>query len=153
MITLGEVFDPKVEIGKGLLVGTVAWWTRKDLTFGKDKQTGEPFKAEGVLIPLRAATEDEQRRGRSKMSGESSGAEPVRPVDTAALDDDALMAALDVIDGQDDDGLQFAVARNKSLNKDVKQAILAGNLQAQLMEAGLLEKGEDGTYKKVAVTA
>lgn len=144
MLGLPELFPKGTELGQGNLVGKAAWWTRQDIEFGKDKNTGEVFKAEGVLIPVRTATDEETKRAVAKMNGQSSAAAPVEAASATEIDDADLEAAVKLIDGKSRAQIQMAVARDKALPKEVKAALLSGELVTQLAEAGLVSLDDEG---------
>jgi hypothetical protein len=131
-----RIFGPSTRIGKGDLVGTVAWFVKRDLKFGRDRQTGQQIISEGVLIPIRAATAEEQALAGTvtpAVTGESAtenGTAAAAPSSNLEWTSDQIDAVLNVIEGHATTEFQSLVipksgAGNK-LARELKTAILSG---------------------------
>jgi hypothetical protein len=149
-----ELFPETMKIGAGELIGQAAWWVRRDIEFGMNR-SGEMLKAEQVLIPVRAASEADAKRatahsqpGATPAGVASAPAEAT--VDLEELDDETVDKVIAFVTGKNARELQFAVARNKDLSREIKQGLLSGELIDALTEAGALETNGEGKYQAVA---
>ena len=142
------VFPEDLKIGEGQLTGKAAWWERKDVTFGKGRD-GEPMVAKQVLIPTAPASDEETARA-VKAANDYGSPVPAQAVEAASdveeLDAATLDTVLALLHGKNRTELQFAVAREKTLSKEVKQGLLSEQLIKALAEKGLLKTGSDGRY-------
>ena len=61
LISIAEhkIIAKGTQVGKGYLIGTVAWFVRRDMKFGKSA-SGEQLVSEGVLLVYSKASEEEQ---------------------------------------------------------------------------------------------
>jgi hypothetical protein len=146
MAGCGEVFPKGTPVGQGALLGTVAWWVRKDIEFGKNRDTGDVIKAGGVLIPVKKASDEEQAR-----AGEVDVAAVKQEEDRPEWSDDEVEAVLAVIEGIEKRKVARAAGSSKLPGK-LKQAIINGTAIKHLEDAGLLAD-VDGTYQRAAVVA
>lgn len=154
MMGLPDLFPPALKIGRGEMIGKACIWTRRDIDYGTDKTTGEKMIAESVLIPLRAAEPADVERAVAKAGKPNAGTSAAPVVEAAQdvgeLDSDTLDTVLKLIDGKTKAEIQFAVARNKELSREVKQGLLSETIQQGLIEAGLIHM-QDGKVSRLGV--
>lgn len=143
------VFPEDMKLGEGQLTGKVAWWQRQDITFGKNERTGETLVAKQVLVPTAPANEEETARAIKAANdyGSPVPAQAVEPeANAAALTNAERDMVLALVHGKNKTELQFAVARDKNLSKEVKQGLLSGKLIDSLISCEYLTTGSDGRY-------
>jgi len=142
-----NVFDAETDIGEGALVGLGAWWKRETIKFGTNKDTGEEMKAEGVLIPLRLASPEDQERiaqhGGAGVGPHTTPA-PQEPATDLGSYGEAIVA---LCTGKDRAQIQRAAsARECGLPRDLKQGLISGTLLKVLVDQGLIEENSDGIF-------
>lgn len=127
-----------LRIGKGDLIGTVLWFVRRDIRFGKGSD-GQPIVAQNVLVPFKTADEAEVTRGKAVYSGE-----PVVPAAASLEWDEAkIEAVMGVIAGFKPTEIQ-RVAIKSPLESSLKQAILSGAALDHLLASGVAVLDADG---------
>lgn len=136
-------YDAATPLGEGKLVGTVGWFIRKNIPFGKDKATGQPIVAEGVLIPTRLATPDEIAR--------ANGEAPAAAAASLEWNREQVDAVLEAIVGKTKTQMQVAAAR-ATIAPELKNAILRGTALTYLMDNGVVEIDDSGVIRSL-VTA
>lgn len=137
-------YDPSTPIGEGKLVGTVGWFIRKNIQFGKDRTTNNPIVAEGVLIPTRMATPEEIARANGETAAPA----------TAALEwtREQVDAVIEEIDGKTKQQMQITASRSK-LAPELKNAILRGTALTYLVDNGCVEIDESGVIRSLVPTS
>lgn len=128
----------EVAVGEGDLKGIIAWFVRKDLEFGKQKD-GTVLKSEQVLLAHHVATEEDVRRGTEAMKGTATAATPGTPDWT----DDEITAVIKLMDGKKRPQYQVTAAKSK-LAPTLKQAILSGAALEYLLSLELVEVSRAG---------
>lgn len=130
-----RILPKGVKVGRGQLIGTVCWFVRRDIKFGRDA-SGQQIMSEGVLIPVKAATSEEQALAGTvtPLAGvepEAASGNNAAPT-PANLDwnEDQISAVLAVIDGLAMTEIQQAImSRNGAgynLPRELKTATLSG---------------------------
>jgi hypothetical protein len=130
----------EVGVGEGELVGTVAYFVRKTIEFGKNRD-GEVLKAEDCLLPFGPATD--QDVARAKASGASTGNKVAATPDAPDWTDDEIAAVIKLIEGKKQAQFQIAAARSK-LAPELKNAVLSGAAVKYLLELDVIEVSRAG---------
>lgn len=137
-------------VGKGALVGLVCWWVKRDIKFGKS-QTGEPIVAEGVLIPVKPASEEE--KARAAIEGVAAQVQTPATLDWTPEQAEAVLTAVDGLAPKD---FQKAVLTKGSeaskLPRELKQAILSGAALSYLRDAGLATVDDEGKVQRAEIS-
>jgi hypothetical protein len=136
----GAGYDPTIPLGEGRLVGTVGWFIRKTIVFGKDKVTKQPIQSEGVIIPTRLATQAEIDA--ANAVGAAADTETPSPSDLHWTAEN-MEAVSELIDGKTRKEIQLATVRS-SLPPEFKAALLKGTAIDYLQEEGAITIDSDG---------
>lgn len=135
------VFPDGTPLGQGQLVGQVAIFVRRDIQFGKDKETGQPITASGTLIPLRAATDEE--RERALGSSAARGIEmPVNGAQELPWNPEEITLLVSHLAGKTESEAQLAAAKSR-LAPELKQALMKGTAAQQLIAHEYIEMVDD----------
>lgn len=144
LTVFGQGFIPAV--GAGHLVGVPAMFKRVNHKFGKDRQTREDIVVE-MLLPIRTATEEEQKRASSRLEGQVTNT----ATNAATFSDEQVASLVKVLAGCTPQEVAVKIARDKSLDNNLKGAVLNGTAVPALLQKGVL--GVDGDGKYVALDA
>lgn len=139
----------KTKVGKNELLGYTAIFVRRTLTWSN--RDGSSIEAR-VIIPVRAATDEELARATNLDQSQGPSAVPtVAPAPAPAeLSDEALQAILAVIDGKTAQEFQMA-AITSGLAPDLMSLVLSGKALEILKGKGLVAIGPDGKVNSQAV--
>lgn len=147
-----KVFEHGTRVGMGDLLGQICVWVRKDIEFGKNKDTGEKMTASGVLIPLRRCTPDEMAQLGDvdySLPEDSEGGTTATVVPTSAetqWEEDDIAAMANLLNGKTKREASLAAGRDKSLTGPQKQAIMNGSAAKLLESQGILAMAADGEH-------
>jgi len=147
-----RVFEHGTRVGMGDLLGQVCVWIRKDIEFGKNRETGETMKAAGVLLPVRRCTADElDQLGEIDYSipDEEEGRTNGTVVPTATesqWSEEDIAAMADILHGRTKKEASYAAGRDKELTGPQKQAIMNGAAVRLLEGQGILAMAADGEH-------
>lgn len=129
----------EIAVGENELVGTVAYFVRRTIEFGKDRQTGEVMKAEDCLLPFGPATDADVARAKATGGSANKTATPEAP----EWSDDEIAAVIKLIEGKKQAQFQIAAARSK-LAPELKNAVLSGAAVKYLLELDVIEVSKAG---------
>jgi hypothetical protein len=130
---------PGTALGEGLLTGTGAWWKRETIPFGTNRETGEEMKAEGILIPLRLASPEEQERIAQHGGSPASSVMPVAEAKAEGLSREQLEEVTKLCaERTAQEIMKAASSRECKLPREIRQGLISGTLLATLVESGNL---------------
>lgn len=150
-------------LGYGEFKGKICWWIRKEMSFGRDKDSGSQIKSE-VWIPAgKASREDvekaEQDRATSgatnDVNGQTSGTiNPDAVVQTRSLDlsADDIEAVITHYQGKTAKEATRTVIRS-TLSQEAKNAVMSGGALDYLLAQGLVTLGTDDKVQVVTPEA
>lgn len=147
-----RVFEHGTRVGMGDLLGQICVWVRKDIEFGKNRETGETLKASGVLLPVRKCTQDELAQlGEIDYSppedSESGGNTTVVPTASEAQWSEEERAAMaNLLNGKTKREASLAAGRDKALSGAQKQAIMNGSAAKMFEAEGIMAMAADGEH-------
>lgn len=131
---------------KGQLLGLVAWFERRDINAGKNKDTGEDFIFEGVLIPTRLGTAEEIERGKAIYAGTGNADAPAAAAPDLEWDDATTDTVVSFLEGKSKREFQSAAAKS-TFAPPIKSAIMSGKALKYLLEAELVELDDEGKVR------
>ena len=133
MSKLPAVFPKDKKVAKGQLLGTVAWWVRRDIEWGNQI-------SRNVLIPIGEATPEEIEEANESVRG--LGAVPAQSL---SFNEEETTVLLNFLDGKTLEDAQVAAARSRNLPDNLRQAVLSGDAVTSLTASGAIEMAIDGT--------
>ena len=131
-----------VKIGKGQLIGTRAWFVRKDISFGVNRDTGNEITV-NITLPVRLATQEDIDQYAVYTEGTRTAGEAI-PVNLTGYTADEIMALVETYAGHTLKDAQRAVLKNKEMAPPLKNSVMTGESLKWLVAQGHVTVDADG---------
>jgi hypothetical protein len=141
------------DIMKGELVGLVAHFERRDLTF--ERKGKGPFTFEGALFPVAPAEYEETQRAKDLPEyvpaavSEPQGETVQEATPSDSFTEEQMDKLLDLLDGRNDVEAAREAASDPAHYSDIRQAVVSTRGAQAAQDAGLLTKTTDGRYARI----